>query len=207
MATRTNWILSALFICITGSTFSGCRPGFLVGCPESLYHFQINAQILPDKDTVKIGDTIWVEINSPTIFNDQTTNEEINFSNATNLGFDMGFVKLINSSPIQLADAVNNFKFILTDGTETSSPNPLLIREYRVKEYNKQYMFKLGIVPKDTGIYSFNLGNPTGVSRSKKPCPRADFYMRLVQTNQHYYLYPGGDTVQPAGADYYFYVK
>lgn len=186
--------------------YGGCKPN-IFGCVESIYHFELDAQVVPDKDTVHIGDTIWVEINSPDVFLDQTTNKQINFSGANNLGTAMGFVKLVNVSPIRLADAVDDFDFVLISGTVMATPNAKLLKEYLIPDINGRYVFKLGIIPKDTGTFRFNLGNPVGVYRNGKGCPKADFYMRLTQTNQHYYLYPGDNNVTPAGADYYFYVK
>lgn len=207
MVTKIKWILTIGFFCMIANNMSSCTPSFLVGCPESLYHFEMDAHIVPDRDTVGIGDTIWVEINSPVVFKDQMTNEEITFSDASNLGTAIPFVKLINRMPIKLENAVMDFSFDLVTGSELPTTNAEVFKDYLIPEVNGQYLFKLGIVPKDTGTFRFNLGNSVNVSRKRKPCPRADFYMRLVNTDQHYYLYPGGDTVKPAGADYYFYVK
>lgn len=208
MNTKVKWIISASAISTLISVMAGCFPvGGMLGCPNNIYQFKMDARITPDKDTVHIGDTIWVEINSPTIFKDQTSGEEINFNKAANLGTDISFVKLIDRSPIQLEDAVSDFYFDLALGAETPSSWLQSIKLYLFEEINGRYMFSLGIIPKETGTYRINLENPSGVYRKRKLCPKAAFSMRLVQTDQHYYLYPGGDTVTPAGADYYFYVK
>lgn len=179
----------------------------IVGCANTSYTFQLDCRVIPDRDTVSIGDTIWVEINSPNTFIDLQSNQPINFSNANNLGTNMGFVKLINRSPIQLADAVDSFKFVLITGSEITSPIPHLEKDFLINDVNGMYVFKLGVIPKNSGTYRFNLGNPAGVYRNSNSCPKANFNMRLTQTNQHYYLYPGGAGVTPAGADYYFHVR
>jgi hypothetical protein len=205
MGTNIKLITVAAFIYAT-TVYSSCKKHIL-GCAESNYSFILNAKIFPDRDTVNINDTIWVEINSPDVFTDQISNQTVNFNDAYNLGTDMGFGKLINVSPVQKAYAVNDFNFVLLEGKEITSPNPELIKEFLFPDINGRYKFKLGVIPKSSGSYSFNLGNAVHVYRNGNSCPKADFQMQLIQTNQHYYLYPGGSGVTPAGSDYYFYVK
>jgi len=188
-------------------TVSGSCNKSIFGCTESSYSFILIAKVFPDKDTINTGDTVWVEVDSPTEFIDQNSNQQVNFSGANNLGTNMGFVKLTNISPIELSYAVNDFSYVLISGKEASSANPLLIKDYLLSEIDQRYKFKVGIIPKLPGTYRFNLGNPVYVYRNGKSCPKADFNMQLVQTNQHYYLYPGGSGVTPAGADYFFYVR
>jgi len=199
-------IITVTVLVYTVTVFANCKKHVL-GCPESSYSFIIDAQVLPDKDTISIGDTVWVEINSSDVFTDQNSSRQVNFSDAANLGTDMGFARLVSTSPVQLANAVNDFDYILLAGKEIASANPTLIKMFLISDINGMYRFKLGIIAKNRGTYRFNLGNAVGVYRKGDPCPKADFEMRLVQTDQHYYLYPGGTGVTPSGADYYFYVK
>ncbi len=199
-------VIAVVVLIYATTVYSACKKNIL-GCTESNYSFKLDAQVYPDRDTINIGDTIWVEVNSPEVFTDQISNQQINFSNANNLGTDMGFGKLISVSPIQKAYAVNDFNFVLLEGKEITSPNPQLIKEYLFSDINGRYKFKLGVIPKSSGTYSFNLGNAVHVYRNGNSCPKADFQMQLIQTNQHYYLYPGGSGVMPTGADYYFYVR
>ena len=204
----TNIKLTAVVVLIYATTvFSTCNKN-VFGCSESSYSFLLDARVYPDKDSVSIGDTIWVEINSRQSFKNMNSsnNEMIDFSKANNLGTDLGFVKLVSTSPVQLVDAVNNFNFVLVYGKEIASPNTKLIKEYLISDSGSSYLFKLGIIPMETGTYRFNLGNSTNVYRNGNTCPKANFNMRLVETNQHYYLYqPGSGTL--GGATYYFRVK
>jgi hypothetical protein len=113
-----------------------------------------------------------------------------------------------NNSPIVLNDAVPNFAFYLISGKEIKSPNSQLYKDYFFKEEGGKYLFRLAIIPKSSGTFSFNLENARGVTRNGNPCPKASFNFLLKNTtDQHYYLYPGVSGVTPAAADYYFYVR
>jgi len=204
MAINIKLITAATLISVAAVSCKGCKN--ILGC-ESSYTFQLNSRVAPDKDTISKGDTIWLEINAPVVFTDQQSGQQINYSNASNLGTDMGFLKLINRSPTQMADAVDSFDFVLSAGTEIGSPNPHLIKEYLIKQIGDRYLFKLGIIAKDTGTYGFNLGNPVNVEQDNKPCPKADFNIIMVQTSQHYYLFPGGDTITSPSSNYWFHVR
>lgn len=199
-------IISVLICIYLITVFNSCKKDIL-GCGESSILFTVDAKVYPDKDSVNVGDTIYVEINIPTTLPDQN-NKMVDYSKANNLGTDMGFVKLVNVSPIKVDNAVGDFTFELISGKEITSSNPLLLKEYTFEETGGRYVFKLAIVPKTRGTFSFNFGNATNVIRKGNSCPKASFNFLLKNiTNQHYYLFPGGSGVIPAAADYYFYVR
>ena len=205
MATKT-FTLAILLITAMATIFSTCKKGGL-GCVESSIFFNVDAKVYPDKDSVNIGDTIFVEVNIPTTLRDQNNNE-VDYSKASNLGTSMGFVKVVSDSPIVLNNAVPDFAFYLISGKEIQSPNLQLYKDYFFQQEGGRYLFRLAIIPKSSGTFSFNLENAGGVIRNGNPCPKASFNFLLKNTtNQHYYLYPGGSGVTPAGADYYFYVR
>ena len=199
--------VAILLITAVATTFSTCKKGGILGCHQS-FAFTIDAKVFPDKDTVNIGDTIFVEVNFPTTLTDSSSGEIANLNGGSGVSTDMGFVKLVNNSPIELDDAVADFDFKLINGKELPTSKPQLIKLYSFDESGSQILFKLAIVPKVTGTFSFNLGSAPDAEEKNSRCPTFTLnYLLKNTTNQHYYLYPGGSNVTPEGADYYFYVR
>lgn len=187
------------------TTFSTCKKGGL-GCASTVYNFQIAAKIHPDLDSIHIGDTIWIELNTSTNLTDVTSNKIINFSEAENLGTAVGFGNYsILNNPVPSA---NSFSTILITGKKIDNPDTLQIREYLFEERNNEYIFKLGIVAKEMGVFGIGLSNAQNVYRSSDQCSKAFFNITLQDTHQHYYLNPNinssnTDTSKPTGS-YYF---
>lgn len=193
----------ALFIIAMTSIFSTCKKGGLGGCANTVYNFKIGVQAYPDKDSIRVGDTIWFEINTPTTLIDKGTNSFIDYSGTENLGSAIGFEKIINLTTF--INSTNTFKYALVIGEEVQSLNPTLFKEYLFKEQNGKYVFKLAVVPKEIGIFGIVFGNAANVYRNVDKCTKASFEINFESTNQHYYLNPnfqGGAT--PNGGDYYF---
>lgn len=206
MTTKIKIIAVGILLYIT-TVFSTCKKGGIFGCGESTIYFNVDGKVYPDKDSINIGDTIFIEVNIPTTLIDKN-NTSIDYSHASNLGTVMGFVKVVNASPIKLEDAVKDFYFILLSGREVASLKPQLLKEFLFQESRDHYLFSLAMIPKTSGTFSFNLENAANVMRNGKSCPKASFSFFLKNTtDQHYYLYPGGAGITPAGADYYFYVR
>lgn len=182
--------VAILLITAMASTFSTCKKGGL-GCTKTVYNFKINMQAYPDKDSIHINDTIWIELNSPTSLTDLRTNQLIDFSRATNLGSAITVVKFIGGSVSDpgAVYSANSFDYVLVVGNKIDNPSTEGVREYTFAEDNKMYHFKLGIIPKQYGIFSIGLSNAANVYRKSDKCTKAEFEINFNNTNQHlYYL-------------------
>ncbi len=62
MATKIYTVAILLLIAIT-TTFSTCKKGGL-GCANATYSFRMEENISPDKDSIKTGDTIFLNVNT-----------------------------------------------------------------------------------------------------------------------------------------------
>lgn len=188
---------------------STCKKNIL-GCVVSEYSFQISPKYYPDKDTISIGDTLWFEFNSPDSFADNISGKVVNYANADNLGFYMGFAELVGTNPVQYDGVVSKFSFKLISGMQVPNRLPItdtIEKSFLIKDIGGRYWFKMGIVPNSIGTFRFNLGNPVGVTKNGNSCPKADFTMNITQTNQHYYMDPTGTAPPSGGPGYFFYVR
>lgn len=184
--------------------FSTCTPRF--DCANTTYNFEIGVKAYPDEDSIHVGDTIWFEINESTALKDIQSGKIIDYSGAINLGSAIGFGKYMGIN--NATEAANSFNYILITGILVNNPNTLQIREFLFVQQNDRYLFKLGIIPKEVGVFGVGFSNAANVYRKNDACTKANFTINFKGTNQHYYLNPnfqGGPP--PTGGDYYFKVN
>jgi|CXWL01.1.fsa_nt_gi hypothetical protein len=180
-------ILAAVYFI---STYASCNKG--VDCPVRTYSFSTDIRAYSDLDSISINDTIWLELKTPTRLTDIRSGVVVEYNNAVNLSTSINFFEFVGgsiSNPGSIA-AVNAFEYklifgvFLPDGTL-----PEQNRDYRFTEVNNEYRFKLGIVPKRVGIFSFSPSNSATVRRSNDRCSEAGFSITFANTNQHLYFY------------------
>lgn len=155
-------------------------------CFDEKYSFEIFVKAYPYLDSILINDTIWFEINESTILKDLSSERMVNYDNALNLGSAIGVDELLGNS--QRRDAAGDFNYILLAGTETSSVNPARFKEYLCKEVPNYYLFKLGIIPKKTGVFRMGFADAANVYRRNDDCTKAYFKILFKETNQHIYF-------------------
>lgn len=192
--------LSVVIICTICCGFQ-CKKSF--ACAEILHHFEIKLKAFPDKDSINIGDTIWVEVNESTKFKDIDTGMEVDWSGAANLGSALSFIQISGNNEFSIAP-LKMFEFKLIDGTEVKSLDAIRLKEFTFSERNNRYTFKLGIIPKEKGIYSFLLGNASSVYLKNNHCSKSNFKLNFRYTDQHYYFNPSYQGGTLVGGDYYF---
>lgn len=194
--------LLGIVIIISAATCKKGNP-----CTQTNQYFEFGIKAIPNYDSIKVNDTIWTVIDESVNLLDKGTNTIVDFSNAVNLTTYIAFQKAKFEPSLDFIASTATFNFLLVEGVETNNTNPNLLREYRFLETNGKYKLKLGIVPRDTGIFRILFGNAANVYRKTSGCTNAFFEMNFKETNQHRYLIPGygGNTVK--GGDYYFKVK
>lgn len=176
-------------------------------CANSKYSFELGIKAYPDKDSIDVGDTIWLEVNEPTTLKNSLTGQMINYSNTVNLGSAIGFQKAIFIPALNFIPAAEKFGFKLIEGVETRNTNPLLFKEFLFTASYNYYSFKLAVIPKDTGIFRIVFSNANNVYRKDDGCTKAFFEINFKGTAQHRYLIPGFADNTSKGGDYYFKVK
>lgn len=173
----------AMLAIYVATVFTSCIKG--KNCTNHGYGFQMAAKIYPDYDSIQIGDTIFVELKEPINLNDLNTGNIVNFTGAENLGTGIAFDELLGNAVRK--SAANDFTLILLKGSEVVNADPNLLRQYRFKEENGFYVFKLAVIPKKTGIYRTGVSDAVNVNTVENKCEKAGFSITLKETNQHLY--------------------
>lgn len=175
-----------LLITAMASTFSTCKKGGL-GCADTVYSFQIGENVTPDKDSIRIGDTIFLNVNTPTKLNDLQSGNLVDYSSVSNLGNVVTLLRFLPTNNITQG-AINNFNLVVLKGTKVNSVDPLSQQEVLFGEENGNYKFRMAIIPKDTGRYVLTITNAANVYRKNDNCTKASFIINFELTNQYFYL-------------------
>jgi hypothetical protein len=117
------------------------------------YHSYITYNVYPDKDTIKVGDTLWLKANFSNLFNDLDSNKKTRYSGGFDLSVGIEEVKFgISSSMPDLGSdfSPNKFIFFTVHGIYEyenvgCSVHPDLL--------NETYTIELGIIPKEKGLF------------------------------------------------------
>lgn len=201
MFIKLSTSLIVVFLFLT-TVFATCTKD----CSRTNYSFQMTASAVPDEDSIRIGDTIWIEVNEPVTLQDLKTYNNVNYAGAVNLGTYIGFQEIIGSVP-QITNVAKDFDVKVNVGLIVTSSNPELFKEYLFTERDGKFCFKVGIVPRRSGTFRINLGSAANVYTSTNPCSKASIDFNFANTKQHFYLYPNGNGTLPGGGTYYFKVK
>ena len=178
-------------------SFAACGVIFgaliLFGCKHSIcsnsstYSFNITSFIAPDKDSLKIGDTIWFRCACPTKIQDLNSGDIIDFSTAQNLATLITVLQF--KSNMKIDGALNNFNLSLVEGAKlAASSDPTSNQSYLFTEADESLSLTLAIIPKDTGRYVLSISDAPSVYRKNDICTKAAFENEFKNTNQHFYF-------------------
>jgi hypothetical protein len=171
-----------------------CYGSCVKNCVDEKFSFAITNRVYPDKDSIQVGDTIWIELDAPVKLLDQESNTEVDYSGAANLGSAIGFLKFGKGTAQagNSTEAAQAFKAHLVTGEivdNSQTPFAKRIKEFLFKEINGRYRFKVGFIALEKGDFSISPGDAAGVYRFRNKCPKAGFRITIADTDQHLYLY------------------
>jgi hypothetical protein len=172
------------------SIYSTCNKR--LNCNVTIYSFETNIKAFPDSDSINIGDTIWFELICPTKLRDAISGTMIDYRGAENFGIAIRIFELTGGtvSVPGGVGAVFDFDYKLVFGEfipDNLLPNEN--RDYKFVEVGNEYRFKLGVIPKKSGIFSISPGNAANVYTKRNKCDKASFSITFANTNQHLYFY------------------
>lgn len=174
-------------ICLMG-IYATCNKRY--DCKQTSYSFEALYKAYPNRDSLKINDTIWLELNTSVQLKDLMSNILVDYSGAANFGTAISILELVRgeNDPAPVPSA-NKFSFVVVQGAALKSIKQDQIREFQFEEKDGAYQFKLGIVPQEKGLFAFGLGNSANVYRKNDKCTKATFNLTFKDTDQHLYLY------------------
>ena len=163
------------------------------GCPkpciEANYSFAVESQIIPDMDSVHVGDSIFLNSSFPVKLTDQITGKVVDYNNSSDIASTLGIVKLVDGTYPGI-DAVDEFNYASIIGVvfnDNGVPSPNKVQQLKYKEVNGYYKIKIAIIPKQKGTYYFGVGNGLSNGRgNSKSCEKAGFIITLSNTNQYF---------------------
>jgi hypothetical protein len=166
--------------------------------PNPTYSFEVTAEFTPEKDSIRVGDTLYLVSEFPSIMIPVGGDQPVDYSNSTGIGNTLGINKLEPNRVI--SDAVYNFDYISIDGEIYNSrdiPSPDRVQQLRYVEKSGMYRLKVGLIPKAKGIYSLGIGF-SGLSNGRKSgdkCTKASFPTSVTNEDPHlHYLSTHTDT-------------
>ena len=178
-----------LIIAITlSSIFTSCIKR--MDCSQTDYSFEGFFKAYPDRDSIRIGDTIWLETKIPVQIKDRINGGVINYTGALNLGTAITYLELISGpadpAPLGAAYSFNNF---LLKGKATASVDANKLREFLFVEEAGFYHFKLAVIPTKRGLFVVAPSDAENVYTKSNKCGKSFFSLTFKDTNQRVFLY------------------
>lgn len=160
-------------------------------CNESDHRFSINYNFADEKDSINVGDTLWLMSETSTRINDLNTQQEVDFSNAENMGSALSIADITKFHSAQRG-AVDSFNFTAINGNiyTNQSLNPNGTKQITFSESDNKYQLKIGIIALKRGIYIFSISDIPAVFRKDKgKCGMASFEILNNNADKHLYLF------------------
>lgn len=157
-------------------------------CIEAQYNFNMQEVFYPEKDSVLVGDTIFMESSHSTFFNDTLTNKLIDFSES-DIGGSLRLLRFPDTSTSPIG-GINDFEILILNGKALGNDNiPAENKGFYFEEANNNYTLKLGFIAKQKGIYGISLANSIGIVKRKNSCEKANITILNGNNNNHLYFY------------------
>ena len=157
-----------IFLVLSSFLFATCKKN-KGECIGNAYALKETWNVLPQKDSINIGDTLIFSSsfsNRPFDFN---TNTNVNFSGDALVGtsFSIRIVKGYND----LRPAIDSFSLFLLEGRYNDNDlKPTQIKDIFWTESNNRYKIKIGIIARKKGDYSITISDAIGRLKKSNEC-------------------------------------
>ena len=185
---KKSFFYVAIFLVAFSFLFATCKKN-KGECIGNAYKLKETWNVLPQKDSINIGDTLIFSSsfsNRPFDFN---TNANVDFSGNALIGtsFSMRIVKGLGD----LRHAIDSFSFFLIEGRfEANDRQPTQIKDIYWTESNNLYKIKIGIVARKKGDYVITIPDAIGRLSKQNECENgAGIVLRNSNVNNNTYLF------------------
>ncbi len=174
-----------IFIALSVATLHSCHKP----CNQPDYSFSFTDNFFPEKDSISIGDTLWLICKIPKdSMIDSYSQKEVNFSNAEN------FIGNLIISDIAAFEnqrwAIDSFTYFNVTGTIYTDAKANHVKQISFSESDTAFLLKIGLVAARKGIYILTVPDIPGVYRKGYgKCGAGNFEILNANTNQHLYLF------------------
>ncbi len=176
--------LLIVFIIAESISITGC----FKNCKDAKYQFTMEESFSPEKDSIQIGDTLWVNSSHSTTFTDLVSHTQIDFSNS-NLATNVRIFNLPDTSG-KVIGGIYDFDIIKINGNEIGNDYiPSENKNFYFEEKNNIYLLGLAFIPKQKGIYCIALSNAISIVQRKGGCEKANIEIDNANINRHLYFY------------------
>ena len=192
--------ICSLFV-LSLAMFSCVKP-----CLEADHDFSVSESFLPEKDSIRIGDSLFITCIIPKIEKDRYTQVIINFSGANNIG-DHLVISDISKFNTQ-RDASDSFSYFKIQGNIYSDQYG--VKQLSFAEIDTAYQLQVGLIAQKRGLYIFTIPDMPGVYRNgQAKCGRGNFQILNANVNKHLYLFENlwGPIISPYDAAHSYCVK
>lgn len=182
---KNTLIISCLIF--IGLLNSGCPKQ----CVEANYSFAVSSQVAPDLDSVKVGDTIFLESKFPTVLIDQRTGKSIDYSNSKGIESTLS-IAYLQEGNLTPKGSVEDFKYYSVIGdiyNANNIPSPETVQQLRYQQISNTYQIKIGLIPQKTGVYAIGIGDGLSLGTQSNECKKASFTFILENTSHHIHYF------------------
>ena len=158
-------------------------------CIGNAYKLKETWNLLPQRDSINIGDTLIFSSNFSNQPFDYNTNKNVDFSGNAVIGTSFAVRSIIGYN--NLKDAVDSFDFFSVSGKiDPNTVAPKRIKDLYWLEENNMYKIKFGMVAKKRGDYSFTVPNGLGRLNKNNECESgAGIFLNNSNAKNNMYLF------------------
>ncbi len=159
-------------------------------CPDTVYNFAITASILPNTDSVRVGDTLLLRSSFSTQLRDLQTNKLVDYSNATAISSNLFVDEILPNAGADssaLRYAVASFTFIRKQGQVYTDPSagPQRVKQLTYQQNGSNYELAASVIPLKKGLFLLSVTDGFSSSRNgSRDCNRAAFQITLLSNKQ-----------------------